>query len=199
MRKLFVVSLVLGLGLMLSACASAPTAEINACKAAVAAARTDDVQTYAPDSLKAAEDELSKALAEIQTQDAKFALSRDYKQSTEALKSAVSLAEKAANDAKINKEKAKADAQATITALPQLLDEAKKTLAKAPKGKDTKADLEAMQNDLKIAEESLNEANTAMTQEKYLEAVTKANSAKEKASAVVEQVKTALEKVKGRR
>jgi 6-phosphogluconate dehydrogenase (decarboxylating) len=115
------------------------------------------------------------------------------------LKSAKDLAEKATNDAQVNKAKAKADAEATIAALPSMLEEARKTLAKAPRGKDTKADIEAMQNDLKLAEEALNGANQAMAQEKYNDALAQANSAKEKAASVIDQVQRAREKVTGKR
>lgn len=200
MRKaLLRISLVLGLTVLLAGCASAPTQNINAAKAAIASVQTDDVRTYAPESLKAAEDELNKALADVQAQDNKFGLSRDYKQATTMLKSAQDLAEKAKNDAQVAKAKAKSDAEATIAALPQTIDEAKKALAKAPKGKDTKADLEMMQNDLKLAEEALVEANTAMAESKYSDALAKADSAKSKATAIIDQVTKAQEKARGRR
>jgi len=178
-RTLVVLSLAIGIVVLLAGCASAPTAEITATKAAITNAQIDDVRTYAAESLKAAEDELSTATAEIQTQENKFFLSRDYKQATEMLKSAKDLAEKALTDAQANKMKAKTDTETLLASLPQLMDEAKKTLAKAPRGKDTRADLEAMQNDLKVAEESIEEAKTAMSSEKYNEALAKATSAKE--------------------
>jgi PBP1b-binding outer membrane lipoprotein LpoB len=196
MKKLSLVLVVLGLSLLFVGCASAPTEEVNATKAAVEAIQNDDVTTYAPEGLQAAQDNLSKALAEIQTQDAKFALSRDYKVASEMLKAAKDSAEKAKNDAQANKAQAKADAEALIASLPATLEEAKKVLAKAPRGKDTRADLEAMQNDLKLAEEALTEANTLMSQEKYKDALAKANSVKEKAAAVTEQVQQAMAKVK---
>jgi len=196
MKKLSLVLTVLGLSLVLVGCASAPTEEVNATKAAVEAAQNDDVTTYAPESLQTAQDNLRKALAEIQAQDAKFALSRDYKPASEMLKAAKDSAEKAKNDAQANKAQAKADAEALIAALPATLEEAKKVLAKAPRGKDTRADLEAMQNDLKLAEEGLIEANTLMSQEKYKDALAKATSIKDQAAAVTEQVQTALEKLK---
>jgi hypothetical protein len=198
-NSLLAISLIIGCGLLFAACASAPTAEITATKAAVTTAQIDDVRTYAADSLKAAEDEMSKALAEVQTQDGKFFISRDYKQASTMLKSAKDLAEKAVSDAQANKAKAKSDAEAVLAALPQSIEEAKKALAKAPKGKDTKADLEAMQNDLKVAEEALTEANTALSNGQYKDALTKAESAKEKTTAIIDQVQKALEKTRGRR
>ena len=196
---LLAISLILGFGLVLAGCASAPTEEINATKAAIASIQTGDVKTYAPESLKAAEDGLNKALAAIQAQDGKFAMTRDYKQASAMLKSAKELVEKAKGDAQLAMTKAKADAEAAIAALPQMIEEAKKALAKAPKGKDTKADLEAMQNDLKLAEEALNEASTALSQSKYNDALAKADSAKSMASSIIDQIKKAQEKVKGRR
>jgi len=196
MKKLSLVLAVLGLSLGLAGCASAPTEEVNATRAAVEAIQNDDVTTYAPEGLQAAQDSLNKALAEIQAQDAKFALSRDYKAASEMLKSATDAAEKAKNDAQANKAQAKADAEALIASLPMTLEEANNVLAKAPRGKDTRADLEAMQNDLKLAEEALAEANSLMSQEKYKEALEKANSVKESAAAVTDQVQQALAKLK---
>ena len=196
MKKIFwVLFAVMGLSLLLSGCASAPTEEITATTDALKAIETPDVNTYAPDSLKAAQDELNKALAEVKVQDEKFALTRDYKQAVALLKSTKELVEKAKNDAQANKAQAKADAEAAIAALPPIMEEATAMLAKAPRGKDTKADLEAMQNDLKLAEEAAAEANNAMFTEQYKDALAKANTAKEKAMAITEQVKAARAKL----
>jgi hypothetical protein len=181
------------------ACASAPTAEIAATRTAVTAAQVDDVKTYAPESLKDAEDTLSKAMAEVQTQDSKFALSRDYKAASDLLKQAKDKATKAEADSKAKKAQTKADAEATIGTLTALLADAKKALAGAPRGKDTKADLEAMQNDLKSAEEASAAATQAMSQEKFMDALGQATTAKTKATAIVEQVKSAKDKLRGKR
>ncbi len=198
-RQSMMLGLVLAVSVFMSGCASAPTAEITTTKDAVAAAQTEEIRMYAPDSLKAAEDDLNKALADIQAEDGKFALSRDYKAATEMLKAAREKAEKAASDAQVNKAKAKAEAETALASLAPVIEEAKKALATAPRGKDSKADLEAMQNDLKAAEDSGAEITQAMSQEKYLEALAKINAAKSKASGIVEQVKQAREKAGMRR
>ena len=196
MKKiLWVLFPLLGLSIILSSCSSAPKEEINATTDTLKSIETADVNTYAPESLKAAQDEMNKALAEVKAQDEKFALTRDYKQSVAMLKTAKELAEKAQNEALANKAKAKADAESAIAELPLILQEASEMLAKAPKGKDTKADLEAMQNDLKLAEEAAAEANNAMTTENYPDALAKADSAKTKAAAIVEQITAARQKL----
>jgi hypothetical protein len=108
------------------------------------------------------------------------------------------LAAKAESDAQANKARAKADSETIIAGLTQLLADAKKALATAPRGKDTKAELEAMQNDLKAAEEASAAATQAMTQEKFNDALAQAKTAKDKADLIIQQVTAAKAKVKGR-
>ncbi len=199
MRITIIAAFSVAAAMLFFACASAPKEEISATQTALQSAQTDDVRTYAPDTLRAAEDLQAKATAEVQTQDNKFALSRDYKGASDLLKQAKDKAAQAVTDAQANKAKAKADAEATIAALPQELADAKKALASAPKGKDTKAELEALQGDLKSAEEALAAATTAMSSEKFMDALAQANTAKTKANGIIEQVNAAKEKVKGRR
>jgi hypothetical protein len=199
MRWGLVVAFSVAASMLFCACASAPKEEIAATQSAIQSASTDDVRTYAPESFKDAQDTMAKATAEVQVQDGKFALSRDYKQASELLKQAKDLAEKAQKDAQANKAKAKADAEALIATLKPTLDDAKKALATAPRGKDTKADLEAMQNDLKSADEAAAAASTAMSQDKYSDALAQATTAKSKATAIIEQVTAAKEKMKGGR
>jgi hypothetical protein len=199
MRLGLVVVFSVAAALLFFACASAPKEEITATQSAIQAAKTEDVQTYAPESLQAAEDTMAKATAEVQTQDGKFALSRDYKAASELLKQAKDQAAKAATDAVANKAKAKADAETLIASLTTTLADAKKALATAPRGKDTKADLEAMQNDLKAAEEAVTAAGTAMSQEKFKDALGQATTAKTKADGIIEQVKAAKDKLAGRK
>jgi hypothetical protein len=199
MRLVLVMAFAVAASLLFFACASAPKEEIAATQAAITTAQSDDVRTYAEESLKDATDTMAKATAEVQVQDEKFALSRDYKAASDLLKQAKEKAAKAVTDAQANKAKAKADAEVLITSLTPMLADAKKALATAPRGKDTKAELEAMQSDLKSAEEALTAATQAMSQEKYKDALGQANTAKTKAGGIIEQVTAAKEKLKGRR
>jgi trimeric autotransporter adhesin len=199
MRLSLLLALCVAASMSFVGCASAPKAEIDATKAAVTAAQTDDIRTYAADSLKTAEDTLAKATGEVQTQDGKSGFSRDYKAASELLKQAKDSAAKAQADAQANKAKTKADAEALIAGLATQLADAKKALATAPKGKDTKAELEALQNDLKSADEAAAAASTAISQEKFMDALGQAKAAKEKADGVIEQVTAAKAKIKGRK
>ncbi len=199
LRLSFLAVLCIVASLLISGCASAPTEEINATKAAVTAAQTDEVRTYAPEALKASEDTLAKATGEVQTQESKSIFSRDYKSASELLKQAKDEAAKAQAEAQTNKTKTKAEAESLIAGLATQLAAAKEALATAPKGKDTKAELEALQNDLKSADEAAAAASTAMSQEKYMDALGQAKTAKDKADGVIAQVTAAKEKIRRRK
>jgi hypothetical protein len=199
MRFGFMLVLTAAASLLFFACASAPKEEIAATQAAIQAAQTDDVQTYAEESLKDATDTMKKATAEVQVQDEKFALSRDYQAASDLLKQAKEKAAKALTDAQANKLKAKADAEVLIASLATMIGDAKKALATAPRGKDTKAELEALQADFKTAEEAVAAATQSMTGEKFKDALAQANTAKDKANGIIEQVNAAKEKLRGRK
>ena len=73
--------------------------------------------------------------------------------------------------------------------------DAKSLLSKAPRGKGSKADIEALKADLKGLEESLVEVKAAVEAEDYGAAIEKANSIKEKAAEVSTQITEAMGKV----
>jgi len=186
-----VLALVLGFAVMTVACGAPPTADIDAAKAAVTAATTAGAGDYAAASLKAAEDAQAALDAELKAQEGNWFKSYDKaKQLAADLKTA---GEKAAADAAAGKEKAKADATQGIADAKTALKEAEDLLAKAPKGKGSAADIAMMKTDLTTAATTVTEAETALGNGKFLEAIAKADSVKKAAATV----KDAVEQAKG--
>jgi TonB family protein len=103
-------AIVLGLAVAVAGCASPPSADIDAAKAAVEKATAAQASQYAPDSLKAAEDALAALDAEVKAQEAKWFASYDKAATLAA--AAKAAGEKAAADAVAGKEKADAAAAA---------------------------------------------------------------------------------------
>ena len=177
-------------------CAKQPTREIDAAKAAVEALAKEGATIYAPEELKAINDQLTAAMDEITTQGKKFfkkfgpakEMLAKIVADADALKATIPAKKEAAKNAALT---AQQEAQAAIT-------EAKTLLEKAPKGKGTKADIEAMKADLKGLEDSFPQIQTALDQEDYFGASNTAATIKEKAVAISDQVKAAIEKVKGK-
>ena len=197
MRKTMMV-FALMLVLAMVGCQKPPQVEIDGATAALEAARTAEAMDYAPDALRAAEDAAAALDAALQAQEQKFALFRSYKKSKELAAAALAAGEKASADAAAGKEEAKQQAQALITEATTALDEAKALLEKAPKGKGTQADIEAMKGDLAGVESSLAEAQNAFNAEKYLDAKSKAEAAKAAAGNVKSAIEQAIEARKRR-
>ncbi len=197
--KNYVRLAVLGIFLvsLFSSCAKQPTQAIDAAKAAVEAASSEGAAVYAADELKKLNDDMQAAMDEVNTQQGKkffkkFGTAKEMlakvQTDADALMASIPAKFEAAKNAAIQ---AQSEVQAAIT-------EAKTMLEQAPKGKGTKADIEAMKSDLAGLEASFPEIQAAIDAEDYLGASSKAATIKEKAAAITEQVKAAIEKVKGK-
>jgi hypothetical protein len=189
MRKLLVILSGLIL-VILAGCASVPQQQIDAAKAALEAAKAAEVETYAPESLKAVMDKEAALNAELATQEGK--LFKSYDLATQLADEMKQLAEKAKTDAVTAKELAKNDALAAITAAETAVTETREILKKAPKGKGSAADLAAMTGDVDAAAKAIEDAKADQTAEKYLDAKTKAENAKAQLDKVKADVEAAI-------
>jgi hypothetical protein len=185
--------LVLAIALVLAACKQ-PTQQITDAQAVIDEIAKAGADKYAAAEFKTLGDDMKAAQDEIAVQDKKFF--KKFGTAKEMLAKVKTDAEalKAALPGKI--EAAKNAAIAVQTEAKTAIDEAKALLEKAPKGKGTKKDIEALQADLAGAETAFAEIQTALDAKDYLGAADKAKSVKEKAVAVADQVKAAIEKTK---
>ncbi len=187
------VVLVLAIAVVLTGCKQ-PTQLINDVKAAVESVTTAGADKYAAEELKAINDDLTKALDEIAAQDKKFFKKfGPAKEMLAAVQTKVTELQ-AALPAKIEAAKNAAiqlqgEAQTALTETAELLK-------KAPKGKGTAKDLEALQADLTGAEALYTEIQTALDAQDYIGAADKAKTVKDKVAAIAEQVNAAIAKVK---
>jgi TonB family protein len=111
-------AIVLCLAITVTGCATPPSADVDAAKAAVDKAATDRADRYAAESLKAAQDARAALDAELKAQEGKWL--KSYDRTRELAVAAKAAGDKAAADAVAGKEKAeaiaakaKADAAAT--------------------------------------------------------------------------------------
>ena len=185
--------LVLAIAVVLTGCKQ-PTQLIDDAKAGIEDVTKAGADKYAADDLKKLNTDLTAALDEVNAQDKKFLkkfgtakeMLTKLKTDVDALKAALPAKIEAAKNAAIQLQ---SEAKAAI-------DEAKALLAKAPKGKGTAKDIEAMKAELTGAETAFAEIQTALDAQNYIGAADKAKSIKEKAAAVTSQVKAAIEKKK---
>jgi len=185
--------LVLAVGLVLTGCKQ-PTQLINDVQAAIDEVKKAGADKYAVEEFKKLEDAMKAANDEIATQDKKFF--KKFGTAKDMLAQVKTEAEalKAALPGKI--EAAKTAAIRVQTEAKTAIDEAKAILEKAPKGKGTQKDIDALKADLAGAETAFAEIQTALDAQDYIAAADKAKAVKEMATAVVDQVKAAIEKTK---
>ncbi|MFN8060640.1 MAG: hypothetical protein U0Q12_15910 [Vicinamibacterales bacterium] len=189
-RALWLCVLTASVGL--AGCAQPPTAEISAVDAAIQQAEAAGATDYAAEAIRAARDAKAQLDAELKAQEGKFGLMRSYTEASKLAAAAKQAGEQAAKAAAAGKEQAKAAATSAIAAAQTALQSASDLLDKAPRGKGTAQDIEAMKSDLAGVQTTLTDADAALKAEKYKEAATKAEAAKTAADAVRMSVEQAV-------
>jgi hypothetical protein len=189
--KLMAVSMVLVF--LFVGCAKPPTEEMNAAKAAIDAVVADGAMKFAAEDAKKLNDAMKAVQDEIKAQESKTF--KDYDKAKQILAKVKADAGTLKTALPAKKEEAKKNATAAQDAAKAAVAEAKALLAKAPKGKGSKADIEALRADLKGIEDALAEVKTAFDGEDYMVAIEKSNAIKDKSAAISDQVKKAMEKV----
>lgn len=177
----------------LSGCAKKPTQEIEDTKAAANAVISEGLGKYSPEDEKKLNDAMTAAMDEVKVQEGKTF--KNYDKAKQMLAEVKKNAEELKTALPAKKEQAKQNALAAQEAAKAAVGDARKLLVKAPKGKGTAADIEALRGDVKGVEELLPEVQGLIDKEEYGTAVTKADAIKEKATGVTNQIKEALEKV----
>jgi len=194
-RRVF-VTVVVALAIVgLSACAKAPVDAINQAQSALQAAGDAEAATYAPEAWEAAQAAVNAAVAEVEVQNAKFALTRSYKQASQMLTTAQESAAAAKDAAVAGKEAmavAVADAIATIEAQLVTADEMLASLAtcrKRPKG--FAGDLEIMRRNVDGLRTQLVDVQATADTGNYFEADAMADGLLEGLAAVVADLENA--------
>jgi hypothetical protein len=190
------VVLVLAIAVVVTGC-KAPTQLINDVKGSLETVTKAGADKYAVEELKVINDDMTKALDAIAAQDKKF-----FKKFGPAKEMLAAVQTKvteltAALPAKI--EAAKNAAVQLQGEAKAALDAAAELLKKAPKGKGTAKDLEALKGDLTGAETMFTEIQAALDAKDYIAAQDKAKAVKDKAAGIADQVNQAIEKVKGKK
>jgi tetratricopeptide (TPR) repeat protein len=195
MRGKSFLSVVLVLGLaLLAGCAKAPQQSVDEAKAALEAARTEGADRYAPELFNAAQDSLNAAMAEIEAQNSKFALTRNYDRAQQQLEAAKTSANAAKDAVTAKKEEVKAEAQNLMTQAQAAVDEVKTLMAKAPRGKEGRQVLDQMQTELSGVEATIAEGSSLMDAGDYAAARDKFQAALEKANSLKQELSDAISK-----
>ncbi len=198
MKRFFVLGqLTLGLAIILSSCGKMPQSDIDAANAAIDSAKIAGADVYIADEFMAITDSLQSAMEKVEAQKSKF-MFRNYGEVAKQLQEVKMLAEQAKENAIIKKNQVKEEVQSALNEVTTLVAENKELIAKAPKGKEGKAALEEMKNELTVIETTVTETTTLFNNGDYMTAKEKITAAKEKAVSINTELKKAIAKYKGR-
>jgi hypothetical protein len=191
-RNLLNLFIMLGvIAILTSACAKKPSMEIDAAKAAIEAAKDAEADRYLPAEFNAVQDSLNVAMTLLNEQNSKFSLFRNYSSAKQKLEEVVSMAADVKENTSLRKEEVKVEVQVSMEESLALVEEVKSLIKRAPRGKEGKAAIEAIKDDLAVVENTLAETSTLIENEDFVTAKDKIDAAKQKA----EDLKLELEEV----
>src|SRR6266850_666981 len=124
MQRFVMVGAVLALALAVVGCAKPPVEEQNAAKQALDNARAN-AEKWAPNEWRSAQQAFDDANKEIETQNNRFALMRNYDKAKQMLGDAKAASERAKQAGTENKETAKKEAEAKLGEAETLITEAR--------------------------------------------------------------------------
>jgi hypothetical protein len=195
-RFFLVIATVAAVAIMTS-CAKVPQEALDAAKAAIETAQTGQADIYFPAEFAALNDQLTVINQDIETQKSKTA--KDFKV-VKANAEAIALqAGELAGKVEAKKAEVKAEAETMMAGAVTLLDEAKALILKAPKGKEGKAVLDEMKNEIAAVETSLTDAKALYDGgTNYMQVVDKVKAATETLNGLIAELKAAIEKAGGK-
>lgn len=201
MRKNVVAGLlVLVVAFLAVGCAKPPQQELDAMKAALAAAEQAEAPKYAAADWDKAQQAVNAANAEVEAQNAKFALFRSYTKAKQLIADATAAANAAKEAGIAGKEKAKNEARAAIDDAKASLTTAQEALAALEKckrkPKDLKKDLELQKGNLDGLSNQVNQLEDAFNREDFFGAKAQAESLKGQLDNLATELANAKTKIK---
>jgi hypothetical protein len=187
---------IVGMALVFAGCQKYPQVEVDAANAAVEAAKAAQANLYVAGEFNALQDSLNTVLAAVEKEKSK--LFKNYKDEVAKLTATSEMAKTVAANAVAKKEQMKQECTATLAEITVLMDANKEMLAKAPKGKEGKAAMEAIQADLTSIETQVAEVNNKFAGDDIIGALNQAKALKDKATSINTELTEVMSKTKRR-
>jgi hypothetical protein len=197
LKRIALVIAALTLLAVMVGCSKAPEAEMQNANAAMEAARLAEAETYAPEFFRAAQDTLNAASAAVQEQNSKFALFRSYGKAKEGFVAAEQMFNNTVTEAAAGKERVRVEVEQMLVVVKAVVDSTNMALAKAPRGKGSKADIELIKTDLTAVQAQLAEAEADFTGGRFMVAKSKLEAVAQRAHAIMDEIAVASGKKVG--
>jgi hypothetical protein len=196
-NRFFLVIATVAAVALITSCAKVPQEALDAAKAAIETAKTAQADVYFPTEFAALNDQLTVINQDIETQKSKTA--KDFKVVKTNAEAIALQAGELGGKVEAKKAEVKAEAEGMMTGVKTLLDEAKALLLKAPKGKEGKAVLDEMKNEIGVVETSLTDTQALFDGgTNYMQVVDKIKAATQTLNGIIAELKAAIVKAGGK-
>jgi hypothetical protein len=179
---------------LLAGCGKVPQVQVDAAKAAVESAKVAQADIYVPAEFAAVQDSLNAVNASIEAKSSKWF--KNYKEEQAKLEAIVVTAGQVSANSAAKKEEVKKEAETLMTDVNTVIADNKKLITKAPRGKEGKAVLDEITNEMTVIEASVVEAKAMYDKGDYMMALDKLKAAKANADSINVELKDAIAKVK---
>jgi hypothetical protein len=179
---------------LITGCAKAPQTELSSAKAALDSAKAAQADIYVAQVYLAASDSLKAANVEIEKQKSSGIFGINYDHAKALIASANALALDAKAKAAAEKAKVGAELDSLFTQSQAMLSETKDLLKRAPKGKEGKSALNAMESEVSTTEAAINDAKTLKASGDFIGARDKVNAGIAKLDSLKNELNTAIAK-----
>lgn len=194
--KLIIAIAAMGVAVLFSSCAKVPQAEIDAAQAAVNDVKDSGADLYVPEAYAALVDSMKSANEKVEVAKAKWF--PNYSKAKEQLASINQMAADTKAKAEARKVELKAETETLIAEVKTLNEENKALVAKAPRGKEGRAALEAINSDITVAETTVTEVEGLLANGDLIGSNDKIKAAKEKATSIKAELEEAIAKKGGK-
>ena len=192
-KRIPVLATLVAVLVLTTGCAEPPEETMLQADQALQTARDAEAETYAAEELRDARLALEEAQLEVQTQNERFAIMRDYEDAIKGLENAAQQADATREKADAEKEANRLQAETLLQQARQAVTDADGSLEKAPRGKGTKADIAALSADLDAVRNEIPALEAQISGEEYFGAQDKASSVIAAAQAISQEIEAAVE------
>jgi hypothetical protein len=172
--------------LVLAGCSQPPEETIDQARTALRAAEDAGAAQYAPDALRDARGARDQLDAELEAQSGKFFLFRNYRTAEDLAGQVIAAADRARSETESRKERLRAEVNAALADLGNLLQSARNQLAALPP--TVGVNRTTLRSRLDAAEQQMSEAQNDRDAGRFDNAMASASRARENITSVLREI-----------
>ncbi|MEG0795415.1 MAG: hypothetical protein RR397_02730 [Odoribacter sp.] len=181
-----------------TSCGKMPQEKMDATKVAVESAQAAQADIYMAPEFKALQDSLASVMQSIEAENSNFF--KNFDAQSAQLDVLKAQAESVAAAVPAKKEAVKQEAETVMASVKTAIDETKALLAKAPKGKEGKAALEQIGNELNVVTTTVGEVEASMAGDvNFVQVLDRLNAAQKSVSDLNAELTEAIAKKAGKK